>query len=135
MTEADLPQALHYAEGMAQVCPSHLEKWLRPYLSKPNHWSRVLLFEDTTPVGGLIGHLDMGLFNGKKRAVVVFVYIDPDYRFGVPPFRLLVEDFESWARDAGAVDVVMSNPSRMLMRRLGYTPFETSYIKRLSWKS
>lgn len=131
MTEADLPQALNYAEGMEQVCPSHLEKWLRPYLSKPNHRSRVLLFEDTTPVGGLIGHLDIALFGGFRRAVVVFVYIAPDYRFGIEPFRLLVQDFEAWAREAGAHDVVISNRSRALMSRLGYQEFETSHIKRL----
>ena len=131
MEETDLPHALSLSEETANVCPSHLTKWLTPYLSQPYHRSRVLLYEDTCPVGGLVGHIDMGLFSGEKRAVVVFVYIDPDYRFGVPPFRLLVEDFENWARDAGAVDVVMSNPSRILMRRLGYTEFETSYIKRL----
>jgi len=131
MKETDLPQALSLMERIENIRPSHLTKWLIPYLSKPYHWSRVLLYEDSVPVGGLVGHIDMGLFNGEKRAVVVFIYIDPNYRFGVPPFRLLVEDFENWARGAGAVDVVMSNPSRILMRRLGYDPFETTYIKRL----
>lgn len=135
MKEADLPHALSITEGMENVCPSHLMKWLTPYLSKPYHWSRVLLYEDAVPVGGLVGHIDMGLFNGEKRAVVVFVYIDPDYRFGVAPFKLLLSDFEAWARGAGAVDVVVSSQSRALMRRMGYNEFETSYIKRLVWKS
>lgn len=130
MEETDLPQAFSLAEGTENVCPAHLEKWLRPYLSQPNHRSRVLLYNDL-PVGGLIGHIDMALYEGHKRAVIVFVYIDPDYRFGVPPFRLLVEDFENWARDAGAIDVAMTSTSQALMHRMGYVEFETSYIKRL----
>lgn len=131
MEETDLPHALSLSKEMANVCPDHLTKWLTPYLSQPYHRSRVLLYDDAVPVGGLIGHIDMGLFNGEKRAVVVFVYIDPDYRFGVAPFKLLLNDFEAWARCAGAVDVVVSSQSRALMRRMGYHEFETSYIKRL----
>lgn len=131
MEETDLPHALSLAKETANVCPDHLEKWLRPYLSKPNHRSRVLLFNDTVPVGGLVGHLDMGLYNGEKRAVIAFVYIDPDYRLGLVPFKLLLTDFESWAREAGATGIVAANNSHAIMRRMGYSPFETWHIKRL----
>lgn len=92
----------------------------------------LLVVERAGTVVGMIGAL---LFphhmSGDLTAGELFFWMEPEHRgYGV---RLLVRA-ERWARERGATTMQMIAPSEevgILYRRLGYSPLEVAYEKRL----
>lgn len=97
--------------------------------------SLVLVADDPT-TGALVGMISVLLYthhlSGVRQAHEVVWWVDPDAR-GSLGVRLL-RDAEQWARDHGAatLDLIAPSPrSEALYDRLGYTPVERLYTRRL----
>lgn len=78
-------------------------------------------------VGGMLGRIEPYYFNrAVKVASDMALYVTPDSRGGVGA-KELIADFEAWARENGAVDVVLGSTASktpaaaaLLYERLGY---------------
>lgn len=99
-----------------------------------------LLLVGINESGEPIGMLGMLLFDhpmAKARcASELFWWVEPSVR-GSLGIRLL-RHAETWAREQGATHVLMVAPNEgvgRLYQRLGYEQLETSYVRRLEWRS
>lgn len=87
-------------------------------------------------VGAIVGSIIPSAYSDTCRGQVSFVYIDRAFRFGVLPYRLLLDRFETWVKSLNCTLVDMSisaTPAGFrLARRVGYTPYEAHCQKVLS---
>ena len=97
--------------------------------------SIVFVAEDPE-TGDLVGMIAVLLYthymSGAKKAIELVWWVDPDQR-GALGVRLL-RDAERWARAHGAeaLEMIAPNPRvERLYDRLGYTPVERMYFRRL----
>lgn len=97
--------------------------------------SIVFVAEDPAS-GDLVGMLAVLLYthymSGVRKAIELVWWVDPDQR-GAVGVRLL-RDAEGWARAHGAEALELVAPSprvEQLYDRLGYTPVERMYFRRL----
>ena len=88
-------------------------------------------------VGGIGGITADDLLTGEREAVELFWYVQPEFRKGLAPIRLL-NHFEDWAAGAGCKGVAMihmeaSMPQelKLFYEKRGYRLLESHYRKTL----
>ena len=100
----------------------------------PSPWYKMIALKfNDHPVGGICGHVSTSPFTGDIESIVDFIYVAPDYRFGLVPIRILLSDFEVWAKGNGATSSYCNSykydAGSILMRRCGYNEHQRSYRK------
>lgn len=75
----------------------------------------------------------MSPYTATLEAIIDFIYVLPEYRFGTVPGGILMGDFEKWANEEGATTVYCANPmgdaGARIMRRYGYDESQRTYKK------
>jgi GNAT superfamily N-acetyltransferase len=123
--QQDLEQVVQLFESM------HAESWykdldfdpvkirdllLRVSLSRFGMFGQLLCHDDT-PVGFLFGALEQHYFGNDWFAADFGLYVAPAYR-GTLMFRRLIRNFEAWAYDVGASEILMGVSSGISDRRV-----------------
>jgi len=92
--------------------------------------------QDGVIVGALLGLASRHFFSDDITASELAVYVAPDARGGSAAGKL-IRQFEGWAAEQGAVDIVLgistevhADRTAQLYERLGYTPSGISLVKR-----
>lgn len=109
---------------------SLLTAWLKKDMKEPNIYCRVLTCNGS-PVGACVGELRKKIFTDELVGTVVFVYVHPDFRFGMDLVQMLLLDFEAWAKENKAVQTTFTHENTRLASRLGYTFSEATHVKAL----
>jgi GNAT superfamily N-acetyltransferase len=94
-----------------------------------------VLEDDGFIIGGIVGLVNQMPFGIHPVATELAWFLDEKYR-GNKKSLLLVQAFEEWAKSVGAEYVIMAhihtiNNLDKVYTKLGYTPAETAYAKRI----
>lgn len=132
-----IAKAFHAEAGLGGVFS--VENWR-------NHISALYLsgslgafgvFDGGNLVGALVGQISPHTMTSEVIASELFWYILPLHRGGASGIRLL-DEFESWAKAAGATIIIMANLEQgadkleRLYSKRGYKQIETHHLKWLS---
>ena len=97
----------------------------------------VVMRHRTEAVGMLVAFVTPCFFSDAMQAVEIVWYATPEHR-GTKGAHRMVEHYEKWAKEAGAVctnlsnlDILKADRVRKLYERKGYRLTENTFIKRL----
>ena len=113
-----------------------LYNWIKEHETDPNTFTRLVIDQENTVVGGITGTLDTYVYSSAVHAFERMFYLDPtvkDRTLVIP----LLDAFVRWAIEAGAVDVIIGNSTGInlvgfdkLAKHLGFEPATLGYIRR-----
>lgn len=115
--------------------PTKTQQVFSGLIRSPDGCIFVMVDEDDYIVGGIIGVLNHMPFSTHVVATELAWFVDDKFRGNKQAIQL-VNEFEKWANAKGAEYAIMShihaiNDLGGVYDKLGYSPTETSYSKRL----
>lgn len=114
-----------------------LYKWVKDSEQDRNTFTRLVMDESDTVVGGIAGSLDTYIYSSSPCAFERLFYLDPTVsnRSLVVP---LLDAFVRWAIEVNATDVIIGNSTGInlvgfnkLAKHLGFEPATIGYVRRL----
>ena len=119
------------------IDPVKLYNWIKEHEYDPRVFTRLVMDQQDTVVGGIAGSLDTYIYSSEIHAFERMFYLDPtvkDRTLVVP----LLDTFVRWAIEARAVDVIIGNSTGInlvgfdkLAKHLGFIPATLGYVRRL----